>query len=46
MPLADLINDLPTTHMVSENAQAMVLEYKDKDYLKMSKGQWRPYDTE
>ena len=46
VPLADLINDLPTTHMVSENAQAMVLEYKGKDYLKMSKGQWRPYDTE
>ena len=46
VPLADLINDLPTTHMVSENAQAMVLEYKGKDYLKMSKGQWRPYDAE
>ena len=46
VPLAELVNDLPTTHMVSENAQAMVLEYKGKDYLKMSKGQWRPYDAE
>ena len=32
--------------MVSENAQAMVLEYKGKDYLKMSKGQWRLYDAD
>ncbi len=46
VPIADLVNDLPTTHMVSENAQAMVLEYKGKDYLKMSKGSWRPYDAE
>ena len=46
VPLADLINELPTTHMVNENAQAMVLEYKGKDYLKMSKGQWRSYDAE
>lgn len=46
VPLAELVNDLPTTHMVSENAQAMVLEYKGKDYLKMSKGTWRPYDAE
>ena len=44
--MADLVNDLPTTHMVSENAQAMVLEYKGKDYLKMSKGTWRPYDAD
>lgn len=46
VPIADLVNDLPTTHMVSENAQAMVLEYKGKDYLKMSKGQWRLYDAD
>ena len=46
VPMADLVNDLPTTHMVSENAQAMVLEYKGKDYLKMSKGTWRPYDAD
>lgn len=46
VPLADLVNDLPTTHMVSENAQATVLEYKGKDYLKMSKGTWRLYDAE
>ena len=46
VPMADLVNDLPTTHMVSENAQAMVLEYKGKDYLKMSKGQWRLYDAD
>lgn len=46
VPMADLVNDLPTTHMVSENAQAMVLEYKSKDYLKMSKGTWRPYDAD
>lgn len=46
VPMADLVNDLPTTHMVSENAQAMVLEYKGMDYLKMSKGTWRPYDAD
>lgn len=46
VPMADLVNDLPTTHMVSENAQAMVLEYKGKDYLKMSNGTWRPYDAD
>lgn len=46
VPLSELVNDLPTTHMVSENAQAMVLEYKGKDYLKMSKGNWRLYDAQ
>lgn len=46
VPMGELVNDLPTTHMVSENAQAMVLEYKGKDYLKMSKGAWRPYDAD
>ena len=43
VPLEDLVKDLPTTHMVSENGQAAVLEYKGRDYMKLNRGKWEPY---
>ena len=38
VPLETLVKDLPQTHMVSENGQAAVLEYKGRDYLKLNRG--------
>ena len=43
VPLENLVKDLPTTHMVSENGQAAVLEYKGRDYMKLNRGKWEPY---
>ena len=43
VPLEALVQDLPTTHMVSENGQAAVLEYKGRDYMKLNRGKWEPY---
>lgn len=43
VPLEKLVQDLPTTHMVSENGQAAVLEYKGQDYMKLNRGKWEPY---
>lgn len=43
VPLSELVHDLPTTHLVSENGQAAVLQYKGRDYLKMNRGKWEPY---
>ena len=43
VPLETLVQDLPQTHMVSENGQAAVLEYKGRDYLKLNRGKWEPY---
>lgn len=43
VPLEALVQDLPQTHMVSENSQATVLEYKGKEYLKLNRGKWEPY---
>ena len=43
VPLETLVKDLPQTHMVSENGQAAVLEYKGRDYLKLNRGKWEPY---
>lgn len=46
VPLETLVQDLPTTHMVSENGQAAVLEYKGRDYMKLNRGKWEPYGGE
>ncbi len=43
VPLADLVKDLPQTEAVSENANAKVIHYQNKDYVKMDKGEWREY---
>ena len=43
VPLEALVKDLPQTHMVSENGQAAVLEYKGRDYLRLNRGKWEPY---
>lgn len=41
--LSELVADLPQTNPVSENAQAQVLTYKGRDYLKRSDGNWVAY---
>lgn len=43
IPLTDLVKDLPQTYPVSENANAVVLKYQDKVFVKMDKGDWREY---
>ena len=43
VPLKDLVKDLPQTHSVSENANAKVVNYKGKDYVKMDNKDWREY---
>ena len=43
VPLKDLLKDLPQTHSVSENANAKVVNYKGKDYVKMDNKDWREY---
>lgn len=43
VPLNDLVKDLPQTEAVSENANAKVIHYQNKDYVKMDKGEWREY---
>lgn len=43
VPLADLVKDLPQTHSVSENANAKVINYNGKDYVKMDDKDWREY---
>ncbi len=41
--LADLAADLPRTNPVSENAQAQVLSYKGREYLKRGDKPWTLY---
>lgn len=43
VPLSDLVKGLPQTHSVSENANAAVINYNGKDYVRMDKGDWREY---
>lgn len=43
VPLEDLVKDLPQTNPVSENGQAQVLKYKDRQYVRMNGGEWKPY---
>lgn len=43
VPLTDLVKDLPQTHSVSENANAKVVNYNGKDYVKMDNKDWREY---
>lgn len=43
VPMQELLKDLPQTHLVSENGQAQVLEYKGQDYLRQNRGKWQPY---
>lgn len=43
VPLTDLTKELPQTHPVSENANAVVLKYQDKVFVKMDKSDWREY---
>ncbi len=43
VPMQELLKDLPQTHLVSENGQAQVLEYKVQDYLRQNRGKWQPY---
>ena len=43
VPLKDLVKALPQTHSVSENANAKVVNYKGKDYVKMDNKDWREY---
>lgn len=43
VPLEDLVQDLPQTNPVSENGQAQVLKYKDRQYVRMNGGEWKPY---
>ena len=38
-----LIKDLPETNAVSENAQATVLRYKDRDYIRQKGDEWLVY---
>lgn len=46
VPLADLVRDLPQTNPVSENAQSIVLTYRDNDYVRRQNGQWVLYPKE
>ncbi len=41
--MQDLLKDLPTTHRVSENGQAQVVDYKGRDYLRQNRGTWQAY---
>lgn len=43
VPLEDLVKDLPQTNPVSENGQAQVLKYKDREYVRLNGGEWKPY---
>ena len=43
VPLEALVKDLPQTNPVSENGQAQVLKYKDRQYVRMNGGEWKPY---
>ena len=41
--LEELVKGLPQTHSVSENANAKVINYNGKDYVKLDSGDWREY---
>ncbi len=43
VPLQELTANLPQTEAVSENANAKVVRYQDKDYVKIDKAAWREY---
>ncbi|MFL9708825.1 cellulose biosynthesis protein BcsG [Aeromonas veronii] len=34
---------MPETPWVAENQGATVIEYQDKNYIKLGKGEWVPY---
>jgi len=38
-----LIGNLPQTAPVSENANAVVIQYQNKPYVRLSGGDWVPY---
>ncbi len=38
-----LIGNLPQTAPVSENANAVVIQYQDKPYVRLNDGDWVPY---
>ncbi|MBZ6073298.1 cellulose biosynthesis protein BcsG [Aeromonas schubertii] len=38
-----LLKGLPETPWVAENQGATVIEYQDKNYIKLGKGEWVPY---
>ena len=41
--LEELVKDLPETNPVSENAQSVVLTYKDRDYIRQKDENWVVY---
>ena len=41
--LDTLVKDLPETNPVSENAQTVVLRYKDRDYIRQKGEEWVVY---
>lgn len=40
---AKLTSNLPQTAAVSENANAVVIQYQDKPYVRLNGGDWVPY---
>ena len=43
MPIPELVNGLPETNYLSENAQSIVMRYQDVDYIRTNDGKWKVY---